>query len=355
MKMDKNKEIQEASVSKRWLGLGALIAALVLVLGRFALEPLRSAPQYTNEGMDPFCSVEVFQLKNNPQPLEVAFFGSSVTIWDIMTNEVAAQMGKHPDNVRSLAMQGGTSYQMWQLVKRNPEEFSKLQLAVIELGPRTIDDNLRGDPMTLAIAQTGSLAERWSIENKEVRNKQVVEWVFPWRSVRRSLQSLSLDLIKPSPGLDMYPQADARLYPAYHWHLHRDPDADEVFVSKTTPEDAARRIVSGWKPNPLLDASLKQLLAWLHQRKIKVVLVEMPVHPEVAEVMRGKAKLLDGYNDFTKYLDSLGLPKEQIIKTMDISSCEIPINGLRDYQHLNRTGAKIYSSYLGKKLQTLIN
>ena len=355
MKMDKNKEIQESPVSKRWLGLGALIAALVLVLGRFALEPLRSAPQYTNEGMDPFCSVEVFQLKNNPQPLEVAFFGSSVTIWDVMTNEVAAQMGKNPDNVRSLAMQGGTSYQMWQLVKRNPDAFSKLQMAVIELGPRTIDDNLRGDPMTLAIAQTGSLAERWSIENKAVRNKQVVEWVFPWRSVRRSLQSLSLDIIKPSPGFDMYPEPDARLYPAYHWHLHRDPDAEEVFVSKTTPEDAARRIVSGWKPDPLLDSSLKQLLVWLHQRNIQVVLVEMPVHPEVAMVMRGNAKYLNSYSDFKKYLDSLGIPKELFINSMDISSCEVPINGLRDYQHLNRTGAKIYSTYLGKKLQTLIN
>lgn len=356
MNMNQIKVETSTPVRKHWLGLGAVVAALVCVVGRLVLEPLRSVPHFNADGMDPYCSVETFRLNNDPHPLEVAFFGSSVSIWGVITDEVARELGKKPESLRSLAMQGGTAFQMWQLVKRNPDKFSQLQMAVLEVGPRTVDDNLRGDPMVLALAQTASLAERWSIDDRAVRRQQVTEWFFPWRSVRRSLQSAVLDVVKPLPGLAIYPEPDARLYPAYHWHVRGDDDDDEgeTFVSKTTPQDAARRIISGWNADPFLDTSLRELLAWFHERHIKVALVEMPVHPQVADLIRGTAKFAESYNNYALYLESLGIPQSQIIRTMDPSSGGVPVDGMRDYQHLNRKGARIYSSFLGQQLRSLI-
>ena len=64
-------------------------------------------PQYDAKGMDPYSAVEKFQLRENPQPFSVAMFGSSVSIWGVLSDLVADELKLPPHDVRKLAESGG--------------------------------------------------------------------------------------------------------------------------------------------------------------------------------------------------------------------------------------------------------
>src|SRR4051812_33844516 len=99
----------------RWFGPGALVTIAVFVLGRLALEPFRSAPHFDDRGMEAYGTTEAYLLRKNPDPVKVAFFGSSQSVWAIMAEVIAAEIGEDPAGVRNLAVEGGTPFDMWNL------------------------------------------------------------------------------------------------------------------------------------------------------------------------------------------------------------------------------------------------
>src|SRR5204862_6738141 len=93
---------------RRWFGPGALMTVAVFVLGRLALEPLRDAPHFDDRGMEAYVTTEAYLLRKDPAPVKVAFFGSSQSVWAILSEDIAAEIGEDPAGVRNLAVEGGT-------------------------------------------------------------------------------------------------------------------------------------------------------------------------------------------------------------------------------------------------------
>lgn len=338
---------------RRWFGKAALIATVVFIAGRLAVEPLRDAPQFDAKGMEAYAAVETFALRQSPHPFSVALFGSSVSIWGVLSNLVADELRLPHEQVRKLAVVGGTPFDHWNLIKRNPEKFHNMRTAVIEINPRMMHPDMESDErVRFTISQHATWRERKELRHSHERDWQRLEMVLPLVSVRRSLSSALLNCVQPVHGTPVYPKPEARLFPFFDWHV--PAGSPPYFRDIIPPSTAARRLVGSWRCSRLQDQCLRKTLDWLRERGVRIILYQLPVHPEVAQHIRGNPRHADGYAEFCRYADSLGVPPQDFIQTLDIADCGVGVEGMRDLTHLNEIGATIYSHWFGERLRTLL-
>jgi hypothetical protein len=334
----------------RWFGLSAFVAAAVFIVGRLAVEPFRDAPQFDAKGMEAYAAVETFALRKNPHPFSVAMFGSSVSIWGIVSDVVADELGLPHHRVRKLAVVGGTPFDHWHLIKHNPEKFHDLRVAVIEINPRMLHPNLESDErVRFTISQHADWEERNALSQHQERVRQRLEFVLPLLSVRRSLKSAFLNAAEPEHGTPFYPKPDARLSPFGGWHVPLG--SKPHFRDVVPPDDAARRLVGHWKYSRLQDQCLRKTLAWLRQRDVRIIFYEMPVHPDVSRLVHGNPMYAEGFAAFCRYVDSLGIPPLDFFQVFELEDCGVPVEGMRDLTHFNELGANAFSHWLGSRLR----
>lgn len=339
---------------RRWWGSSALVAAGVFLVGRLAVEPMRTVPQYDDKGMDPFGAVEKFRLKDDSRPFSVAMFGSSVSIWGVLPGIVADELKLPHHELRKLAVVGGTAFDHWKLVERNPHKFSSMRVALIEINPRMAHPDLESDErLRFTIGQHATWHEREQLRRSLERKRQRLDVVLPIVSVRRSLRSLFLNCVQPEPGAPVFPTPDYRLYPLSTWHVpaHGKP----YFRDVVSPPVAAHRLVENWRLSRLQDECLRKLLDFLRARGVRVILYQLPVHPDVVTEIRKTPNCAEGYERFMSYVDSLGVAPEDRIQLLEIAECGVPKEGMRDLTHFNEVGAKIYSHWLGSRLRPMLD
>lgn len=338
-------------VVNRWFGPGAWVALAVFALGRLALEPLRDDPHFDRNGMDAFNAAETYTLRNHPQHVKVAFFGSSQSLWAVIADDVARETGLDPRQVRNLASEGGTPFDMWNLIRRNEEALKDLRLAVVEVNPFVLRRSMDGDRrVETDVYQHGQFAERMMLYHRADRIRQGAEWVLPVCSVRHSLESLLLNVVAPAPGMPMYPCPEQRTAPAAGWHS----DQSAVLAGKErmnlTPDAAAKRFVGNWRLSKLQDHSMRSALAWFEAHRVRVIFHEMPLHPEVVESIKKDATLDEGHTAFIKYVDSLTPPPLARIYTPDPADCGLATEHMADRTHINEKGAHLYSRHMAARL-----
>jgi hypothetical protein len=353
-RMEPASRISPPRSIRRWFGPGALVTVVVFVLGRLAMEPLRSAPHFDDRGMEAYGTTEAYLLRKDPAPVKVAFFGSSQSVWAIMAGEIAVDIGEDPAGVRNLAVEGGTPFDMWNLLRRNEEKLQSLRVAVVEVNPFVFKQGLDSDVrVSLDIAQHGTLAERLMLARRTDRLQQLAEWVLPLQSVRRSLQSAFLNVADPDPGFPPYPCPEQRTHPAVGWKVDGKRHTKKERQT-TSAETAAKRMVGYWKLSKLQDHAMRESLAWFARHHVRVIFHELPVHPEVIEVIRQNPVYEKGHQGFLAYVDSLRpVPFARSI-TPDPADCGITANEMADRTHLNQFGAAIYSSHLAAKLRSFL-
>lgn len=339
--------------ARRWFGSAACVVLCVFLAGRLALEPVRTLPQYDAKGMEAYAAVETFAVRQDPEPIKLAMFGSSVSIWGVLPDLVAEGLQMPKENVRKLAVVGGTAFDHWNLIRRNLEKFQDMRTAVIEINPRMLSPDMESDErVRFTISQHASWAERKELHHGLERDWQQAEMALPLVSVRRSLRSAFLNILQPGHGSRIYPKPDARLHPFFDWRVN--PDSPPVYRDIVPPNISARRLVGNWKYSKLQDQCLRQMLAWLRERDVRIVLYQMPVHPGVAQHVRDIPAYAAGYAKFNAYVASLGVEPHDFIQTLDIADCDVPVEGLRDGTHLNQIGATSYSRWFGGSLRALL-
>ena len=337
----------------RWWGASAAVTACVFVAGRLAVEPLRTMPQYDGKGMDPYSAVETFQLRKHPERFSVAMFGSSVSIWGILSDVVADELKLAHHEVRKLAVVGGTPFDHWKLIERTPDAFADLKVAMIELNPRMMHPDMEADErVSFTISQHATWRERKELRFSHQRDWQRLEMFLPLKSVRRSLRSAFLNVLQPVHGTSVYPKPEARLYPFLGWHV---PEGSTPYYRDIIPpQTAARRLVGNWRYSRLQDQSLRRTLSWLRERKVRVVLYQLPVHPDVAAHIRTNPNYAAGYEKFVQYVDTLDVPISDRLALLDVADCGASAEAMRDLTHFNEIGARIYSRWLGARLHGLL-
>jgi len=336
----------------RWFGPAGFVALGVFVAGRLALEPLRSAPQVDDEGLDPYGAVETFRLEENRAPMEVAFFGSSQTIWGIVTQPIAKKLGRKPSRVVNLGTAGGTPFEMWNLVRRNPREFKRLRLAVIEINPFILRPGLEGDPRIFAaVSSRASLLERFMLRDQADRLWQAAEWVLPVNSVRRSLESALENIVGNRKWKKFNADLDQRIKPGKDWETGPRRATANKERRAIPPETAAKRIVGNWQISSFQDYALRSLLQWMSDVHVPVVLHQLPVHPEVARLIRDDPRYSQCYQDYCDYTDSLEPAPRAIFRSPAPSEFGGDAGDMADRTHLNKAGAMLYSEQLAEKIR----
>ena len=335
-----------------WFGPGTLVAGLVFLAGRLVLEPMREFPQFDDEGMDPYGVVEKYRIREIDHPIEVAIFGSSVSIWGILPELMADELGTPHHTVRKLTVQGGTPFDMWTLLRRNPERFAKLRVAVVEINPRMLDEDTESGRMRVTVAQHATWEERSLLYRKEDRWRQRSDLFVPLHSVRRPLGDVVLNLLGPPLDSSVYPAPARRLHPqSPGWDVVDEEPESHYFVGTVSAHDAATRIMGNWQLSRLYDHALRQSIAWFTERGIPVVYHQMPVHPDVAALVSADAKVAKGYATYNRYLATLKLPREHFLQHLSCLDCGIPVHGMRDQTHLNEIGATLYSKLLAEHIR----
>lgn len=336
----------------RWFGSGAFIALGVFVLGRLAMEPLRSVPQLDKQGMEPYSAVETFRLRENPVPVEVAFLGSSQTIWGIDTASVAKMLRRKPSRVVNLGTAGGTPFEMWNLVRRNPKAFEHLRLAVIEINPFILRPGLEGDPRVFAaVSSRASLTERFLLRERADRIWQGSEWVLPLNSVRRSLESALQNIVGVGKWKKLNPDLDGRIKPGKGWSISNQQILRKKERYTASPETIAKRLVGSWQVSSFQDYAMRSLLHWMKDHRVPVVLHQLPVHPEVAEYLLNDSRFTESYLDYCAYVDSLKPAPKVILRSMSPEEFGGDAKSMADRTHLNEAGAIMYSLQLGAKIR----
>ncbi len=337
---------------KRWFSSGAFVALGIFVIGRLALEPLRSISQLDDAGLDPYTAVEAFRLRENPEPSEVAFFGSSQTIWGIVKEPVAKKLGRRPKRVVNLGTAGGTPFEMWNLVRRNPREFSQLRLAVIEVNPFILRPGLEGDPRVFAaISSRASLTERLMLREDSVRFWQTAEWVLPLNSVRRSLESALHNIMGNRKWKKLDPDLAQRINPGKKWKVKKEMTVMKKDRHSISSAAAAKRMVGSWQISSFQDYALRSLLQWMEDRHVPVVLHQLPVDPEVAKLVKDDPRFAQSYQNYCDYVDSLEPAPKAIFRSLSPEEFGGDATSMADRTHLNEAGALLYSAQLGEKIR----
>jgi hypothetical protein len=344
----------QSSPRRRWFGPGAIVTLAVFVLGRLALEPLRDAPHFDERGMEAYSATETYLLRKNPTPIKVGLFGSSQSVWALLADEVARDLGERPEEVRNLAVEGGTPFDTWNLIRRNEAALTHLRLAILEVNPFVMKVGLDSDPrVTVDIAQQATFEERLMLAHRSDRLKQMAEWTLPLLSVRRSLESAFLNVIDPEPGLLIYPRPDQRIYPAVGWKVdhHRHVKKERITLD---PLVAAKRMAGNWRCSKLQDHALRESLAWFERHHVVVIFHEPPVHPEVMRVLLEHPALEKGHRDFLAYVDSLRPAPVARIDAVDPALSGITAEQMADRTHVNELGAHTYSHHLAMKIREIV-
>jgi hypothetical protein len=342
---------------RRWFGSGGFVALGIFVLGRLMMEPLRDEPHFDPRGMDAFNATETYALRKHPSPVKVAFFGSSQSLWAIIAEDVARETGLDPAEVRNLSSEGGTPFDLWNLIRRNEAHLRELRLAVIEVNPFVLRQSLDGDNRVQTdVFQHGTASERLLLKHRADRVGQMAEWVLPVRSVRHSLESVVLNLLDPEPGNPIYPCPDQRMYPASDWHAwHTKGDSNKEKERLTlTPDAAAKRLVGNWRLSKLQDYALRQSLLWFEQHRVRVIFHELPVHPEVMKVVHEVPAYEEGHARFIAYIESLTPQPLARIYTPDPADCGLQVEHMADRTHINENGAHLYSRHMAGKLRQFL-
>ncbi len=322
------------------------------MIGRLALEPLRSVSQVDNEGLEPYGAVETFRLRENPIPVEVAFLGSSQTIWGIVTQAAAKKLGRKPTRVANLGTAGGTPFEMWSLVRRNPREFDHLRLAVIEINPFILRPGLEGDPRVFAaVSSRASFLERLMLRDRAVRILQIAEWLLPLNSVRRSLESALHTIMGNRTWQKLDPDLYGRVNPGRDWSSEARIKKDRHLIS---PESAAKRMVGNWQLSSFQDYALRSLLQWMRAHRIPVVLHQLPIHPEVADLVLQDPRYAKSYLDYCDYVDSLEPAPAAIFRMLSPVEIGGDAGSMADRTHLNEAGALLYSTDIGQKARPYV-
>jgi hypothetical protein len=343
-----------SSKATRWIGPSGIVAAVIFIAARLALEPIRDLPKFDDKGMDAYAAIEEFRLRKMPEPFEIGVFGSSVAVWGIIPEVLAGSMGEDPARLRLLAVEGGTAFDMWNLVRRNEGSFKAMRLALVEINPRELNQNLEGDPrLTLDLAQHARHSELMMMRHRSDRVRFVAEELLPLFSIRRSLRTLHLNLADPDPGDPLCPEVAGRTVP-FDWAVPDPESAVFDLKNRITPDTAARRIAAYWKPSALMTHCLREFIRWMESRGVRVVFFQMPIHPAVAAIVRSDPKCIAGYAFYQQHLEALGIPQAGFLPTFSIEDCGIPEKGLRDHTHLNELGARIYCQHLGGQLKTFL-
>lgn len=337
-----------ASPRRRWFGPAASIALAILIIGRILLEPLRTQPHFDDETMEGYAAVESFQIKRNLQPIETGIFGSSVVVWGVIPELVAGEMQADPRRVRKLAMQGGTAFDMWNLVERHQGEFGHMHTALLQVDPRMFDKDKEGGRLDLAVAQHGTWEERMLLDDRMDRWTQLAEVAVPLRSARHSLRSVFLDALNPSPGNPVFPTPELRLVP--DWQQWRERD-DREFKPKMSAQNAARIMFNRWVPSRLHDDSMRRLILWLRARHVRTFLFQVPVHPSLLETVAANPAFAEGLETWNRHMVDLGVPEQDIIRVGAMTDIGILESGMKDHTHLNEAGAKIFSRWLGAQVR----
>lgn len=327
----------------------------IFVMGRLALEPLRSIPQLDDNGMEPYGAVETFRLRENHNPVEIAFLGSSQTIWGIETKSAAKMLRRKPSRVVNLGTAGGTPFEMWNIVRRNPKEFDHLKLAVIEVNPFILRPGLEGDPRVFAaVSSRASLMERFLLRERSDRMWQAAEWVLPLNSVRRSLESALHNIVGNNKWRKLDPDLDDRVKPGKDWSIASQGNPRKKERHTVAPETVAKRMVGSWQISSFQDYAMRSLLQWMKDHHVPVVLHQLPVHPEVAEYMQNDPRFANSYLDYCTYIDALKPAPKAIFRSMEPSEFGGDENSMADRTHLNEAGALLYSAQLGEKIRPYI-
>lgn len=348
--MTENPTTPASSGLRRWFGPAGFISVGLLLAGRIAVESVRLAPHFESDSMEPHAAVETFRLRKDPRTIKTAIFGSSVTIWGVIPEIIAEETHTDPAGVRKLAVQGGTAFDMWKLVQNNPDKFQKVRVALIEIGPRLLDEDNETGRVALTISQHAFLPERLLLKQPSARAEQVWDYVLGFDSARRSLRTSFLNVVKPHPGWAVYPEPDDRIHPHGHWEL----TGPRHFRPKVTAEKAARILVNDWKASRLHDGSFRKLLAWFRERNAEIILYQMPVHPDVVECILNDKDYAEGYASYRSYIESLGVAPNHMIRPLIATECGISEDGMKDHTHLNQAGATTYSHFLGKEVQLIL-
>lgn len=340
---------------KRWFGPSGWVALGVFTLGRLALEPLRDAPHFDKHGMDAFNATERYTLKNNPNPVKVAFFGSSQSLWAIIAGDVARETGMNPAEVRNLSCEGGTPFDVWNLIRRNEAHLRELRLAVVEVNPFVLRQSLDADERVQTdLYQHADFSERMLLKNRANRVGQLAEWALPVCSVRHSLESAILNVMDPDPGNPIYPCPEQRTAPASDWHAWHQKSTLAKERLTLSPHTAANRMVGNWRLSKLQDHSLRASLAWFAQHRVRVVFHELPVHPEVMKVVREVPEYRQGHDKFIAYIESLKPQPLARIYTPDPADCGLQVEHMADRTHINENGAHLYSRHIAEKLSQFL-
>jgi hypothetical protein len=341
--------------ARRWFGAAGIVAASLFVIGRVALEPLRSVAHIDKGSMEDFAAVETFRLRQIPDLPELAFFGSSIGLWAVIPQVIADELGEPREVVRNLAIPGGTPFDLWNLIRRNPGTFSGLRMAAIEVNPIMLNWNKEEESrLQVSISQHATLEERRRLALRGGRNRQTAEWVLPVSSVRRPLRTAFLNALGPEAGRAAFPIIDRAVCPAPDWYAANAGGhvTDRVRV---TPDVAARRLVRGWHVSKFQDHALREVLCWLDDRNIPVVLHQAPISADVADLLCTNPVYAKGYASYLRYLDSLRPAPDAMIRILHPAGCAIGAEGLADRTHLNEIGATAYSRFLAAKIRSLTN
>ncbi|RBP44469.1 hypothetical protein DES53_104290 [Roseimicrobium gellanilyticum] len=305
--------------------------------------------------MDAFNATETYTLRKQPSPVKVAFFGSSQSLWAIIADDVARETGLNPAEVRNLSSEGGTPFDLWNLIRRNEEHLRELRLAVVEVNPFVLRQSLDGDSRVQTdFYQHATFSERMLLKNRANRVGQIAEWLMPVRSVRHSLESVVLNVMDPEPGNPIYPCPEQRTAPASDWHAwhHKSTLAKERLT--LSPDAAAKRMVGNWRLSKLQDHSLRQSLDWFVKHRVRVVFHELPVHPEVMKKVREVPEYEEGHAKFVAYIESLKPQPLARLYTPDPADCGLKVEHMADRTHINENGAHLYSRHMAEKLRQFL-
>jgi hypothetical protein len=113
----------------------------------------------------------------------------------------------------------------------------------------------------------------------------------------------------------------------------------------TNEKNHILQLYQDYKPLPEEIAGLQRMIALDRSGQTRLVLVEMPFYPDIVTRLLG----VDVYEDFNRQVESYAFPagvRYWPTTLLDL----IPAEGWDDLNHLNTTGAAIFSAWLGDQI-----
>jgi hypothetical protein len=306
--------------------------------------------------MDAYHAIEQFKVRAHEAPIDAVSLGSSVSIWGIVPEIFEEKLGLKPGSMVNGAVQGGVAFDGWCMVRRNEEALSNVKIAVIEVNPQLLSKGMDDDDrIALDLSQRATLEERLMVSDRRARRREVEDFLLPLWSARRPLGILVRNVVHPEPETPLYPKTGGRLSPYKDWFME-ETDLSTYKPNLKIPADlAASRIIGKWKPSELEDHSIRCTLDWFRSQGALIILHQFPTHPLAIEAIRKDPKMAASLKVYDDYIKSLGIPEEQMFIHLEISDCNVPLVGMRDYSHFNQIGAEAYCKHLGDMIRQLLD